>query len=268
MIRQTTMIRNNHLFAALCLLAGGLASCSSHIDDELPANNTWTLNVKASKSDTPATRALSYDGTKITATWKTNETVDVRAYLQLVSRGTLLAQSEGATAVLKGTIGVPEGVSGYTVGDVLSLWFPDYPGATISYSGQLGTLADIAARFDYAHANVTVKTVDASNHVLTTDDATFVNAQAIVKFTLTCNNSPLSVSTLNVYKESVSDENKIASATLTPANSVVWMAIPPVSGQTIILTANDGTYNYNYSKASVTFGASHFYPITVKMTKE
>lgn len=258
------MTRNTYFAAALCLLAGGLASCSSNIDDELPANDTWTLNVMATKSDTPATRALSYDGSKITATWKKDETVDVRANLEIVSRGTLRAQSDGTTAVLKGTIGIPDGASGYAVDDALSLWFPDYRGSD-AYLGQNGTLADIAANFDYAYAGVRVTSVDASNHVLTTTNATFVNAQAIVKFTLSYNSSPLSVSTLDVYKGSVSDANKIASATLTPANSVVWLAIPPVSGQTIILRANDGTYEY--SKTPVTFVAGHFYPINVKMTK-
>ena len=100
------MTRNTYIAAALCLLAGGLASCSSNIDDEQPANNTWTLNVTATKSDTPATRALDYsESTKtLTATWAIGETVDVRANLELASRGTLYAQSDGAIAVLRGTI--------------------------------------------------------------------------------------------------------------------------------------------------------------------
>ena len=260
MIHQTTMIRKNYIFAALCLLAGGLASCSNN-DDEQPANNTWTLNVKATKSDTPATRALSYDGTKITATWKTGETVDVRANLELFSRGTLKAQSDGATAVLKGTITGTD----YVTGDeptTLSLWFPRYVGDAISYTGQKGTLDDIAENFDFAHAYVTVTSVDASNHVLTTTDANFTNVQAIVKFTLSYNESPLSVSELHVSDGS----NEIANATLTPASNEVWMAIPGVSGATINLTATDGVNTYSYSKTSVTFAAGHYYPINVKMT--
>lgn len=252
------MIRKNYIFAALCLLAGGLASCSSN-DDEQPANNTWTLNVKATKSDTPATRALSYDGTNITATWKTGETVDVRAYLELFSRGTLKAQSDGATAVLKGTITGTD----YVTGDEptnLSLWYPDYRESN-AYSGQIGTLEDISAHFDFAHAYVTVTSVDASNHVLTTTDANFTNVQAIVKFTLSYNESPLSVSELHVSDGS----NEIANATLTPASNVVWMAIPEVSDATINLTATDGVNTYSYSKTSVTFAAGHYYPINVKM---
>lgn len=255
------MIRKNYIFAALCLLAGGLASCSNN-DDEQPANNTWTLNVKATKSDTPATRALSYDGTKITATWKTGETVDVRANLELISRGTLKAQSDGATAVLKGTITGTD----YVTGDEptnLSLWFPRYTGDAISYTGQKGTLDDIAENFDFAHAGVTVTSVDASNHVLTTTDADFTNAQAIVKFTLLdkANGNLLSVSELHVSDGST----EIANATLSPASNVVWMAIPGVSSATINLTATDGVNTYSYSKTSVTFAAGHYYPINVKM---
>lgn len=261
MIHQTTMIRKNYIFAALCLLAGGLASCSNN-DDEQPANNTWTLNVKATKSDTPATRALSYDGKNITATWKTGETVDVRANLELFSRGTLKAQSDGATAVLKGTITGTD----YVTGDEptnLSLWYPDYRESN-AYSGQIGTLEDISAHFDYAHAGVTVTSVDASNHVLTTTDANFTNVQAIVKFTLLdkANGNLLSVtaSELHVYDE---ESKEIANAT--SSSNVVWMAIPEVSGATINLTASDGVKTYSYSKTPVTFAAGHYYPINVKM---
>ena len=254
------MTRNNYLFAALCLLAGGLASCSSDIDDELPANDTWTLNVMATKSDTPATRALSEDGT---ATWASGEKVDVMYNSE--TRGTLTPQAYGdKSTTLSGTITGTDYYVNVDESSTLTLWFPKYAGATISYLGQEGTLDNIAANFDYAYASVTVTSMDALNHVLTTTNATFVNAQAIVKFTLSYNSSPLSVSTLDVYKGSISDANKIASATLTPANSEVWLAIPPVSGQTIILRANDGTYEY--SKTPVTFVAGHFYPINVKMT--
>ena len=257
------MIRKNYIFAALCLLAGGLASCSNN-DDEQPANNTWTLNVKATKSDTPATRALSYDGKNITATWKTGETVDVRANLELISRGTLKAQSDGATAVLKGTIGIPDGISGYAEEDVLSLWFPRYGGDAISYTGQKGTLDDIAENFDFAHAYVTVTSVDASNQVLTTTDANFTNVQAIVKFTLLdkANGNLLSVtaSELHVYDE---ESKEIANAT--SSSNEVWMAIPEVSDATINLTATDGVKTYSYSKTPVTFEAGHYYPINVKM---
>ena len=264
------MTRNNYLFAALCLLAGGLASCSSNIDDELPANDTWTLNVMATKSDTPATRALSYDGSKITATWKKDETVDVRANLESVSQGKLYAQSNGVTVNLRGTI-TGTGFSATAPDESrLSLWFPDYRGSN-AYLDQNGTLENIATNFDYAYATVKVTSVDASNHVLTTTNATFVNAQAIVKFTLYDNNgtpevttddTPISVSELHVYNGST----EIADATLSSANNVVWMAIPEVSDVTINLTATVGGNTYNYTKTGVTFAKGHFYPITVKMT--
>lgn len=253
------------IFAALCLLAGGLASCSSN-DDEQPANNTWTLNVKATKGDTPASRALSLEGSTLTATWAKDETVDVRAGFDVVSRGTLCAQSDGAQTELRGTITTPDGI-GYAVDDGLSLWFPRYAGATISYTGQKGTLEDIAENFDYAHAKVKVTSVDETNHVLTTTDANFENAQAIVKFTLhdkKDNDTPLSVSQLTVRN----GETVIASALLAPANSVVWLAIPPVTGATINLTAtaSETGNTYTFTKSPVTFVKNSYYPITVKMT--
>lgn len=257
------MTRNTYIAAALCLLAGGLAGCSDK-DDEQPANNTWTLNVKATKTYTPVTRALSYDGTTITATWKAGETVDVRAGLELVSRGTLYAQSDGATTNLQGTIGTPNGTAGYAVENTLSLWFPKYRESG-AYTGQQGTLDDIAARYDYAHAGVVVTSVDASNHVLTTSDATFENAQAIVKFTLyDTDNKQLAVSEIHVSDGS----SEIANATLNPVNSEVWLALPPVNSKTITLTATSGGNFYTFTTPSpISFQQGHFYPINVKMAK-
>ena len=258
------MTRNNYLFAALCLLAGGLASCSSNIDDELPANDTWTLNVMATKSDTPATRALSEDGT---ATWASGEKVDVMYNSE--TRGTLTPQAYGdKLTTLSGTITGTDYYVNVDESSTLTLWFPKYAGATISYLGQYGTLADIAARFDYAHANVSVTSVDASNHVLTTTNATFVNAQAIVKFTLydKANNSLLSVNRIQVSDGSSEIAN--TKALDSPiSEGVVWLAIPPVSSKYITLTVTSGGNSYTYTTPSATsFVAGHFYPINVKMT--
>ena len=258
------MTRNTYIAAALCLLAGGLAGCSDK-DDEQPANNTWTLNVMATKSDAPATRALSYidDGStkKLTATWAIGETVDVRTEFHTDSRGTLTAQDNATKANLTGTINGTH----FSTENTLSLWFPVYPGDAISYLRQRGTLADIAARFDYAHASVSVNSVDASNQVLTTTDATFVNVQAIVKFTLyDTEKKSLAVSEIHVSDGS----SEIANATLNPVNSEVWLALPPVNSKTITLTATSGGNSYTFTTPSpVSFQQSHFYPINVKMAK-
>ena len=258
------MTRNTYIAAALCLLAGGLAGCSDK-DDEQPANNTWTLNVMATKSDAPATRALSYidDGStkKLTATWAIGETVDVRTEFHTDSRGTLTAQDNATKANLTGTINGTH----FSTENTLSLWFPVYPGAAISYLGQRGTLDDIAAHFDYAHADVRVTGVDASNHVLTTTDAIFVNVQAIVKFTLDdTDNKPLEVSEMHVSDGST----EIANAGLNPVKSEVWLALPPVDSKTITLTATSGGYSYTFTTPSpVSFQQGHFYPIKVKMAK-
>ena len=252
------MIRTTHI-AALCLMAVGWAACSSE-NEEQPANDTWILNVKATKAETRATRALNFDGTNLAATWNTGETVDVRTGYELISRGTLYAQSDGSSVDLKGPITGTD----FSTESTLSLWFPRYKGDN-TYTGQKGTIADIAAHFDYAHASVRVMTVDQDKHVLTTEEATFQNVQAIVKFTLKYNTSPLSVSTLFVYQGSEYGENKLASATLASGSSEVWLAIPPVTDKTIIIIATSGDNTYTYTKSSVTFSAGHFYPINVSM---
>ena len=253
--------------AALLMASATFVACSSddNIIEEQPVQPTgqvYTLTVNASKGGDATTRALALDGEDgktLNATWATYEDVYVKKGDDgWATSGSLKPQSDGATAVLKGSFSVPNGLS---TGDVLTLQFPR--SGERDYSGQVGTLADIAEKYDYATASVTVAQRDLSSEIKTTGPATFENLQAIVKFTLRdkANNDTLRASQLTV-----SDGTHTYYVTPDFATDELYVALPDISSQTVTLTANVGSRIYTYERADVTFVNGKYYAITVKMT--
>ena len=148
---------------------------------------TYTLTIEATiGNDDDATRALSLDGKTLNATWTEGDEVEVyqgkvvyspeyRSYSEKI--GTLTAQSSGASTTLTGTVTLSSPAN-------LTLY---YGSPSYDYSGQVGTLDDIAARFDYATTMLTKSryTLSGSNIVLNEGvTLNFSNQQAIVKFSL------------------------------------------------------------------------------------
>jgi len=183
-------MKKNILSMAALLMASAtvFTGCSNddNIIDEQPAvtsQQTYTMTIEASKGgDGTTTRVLSIDdsGAKnvLNATWATSEKVYVKKD-DTWATGSLKPEADGATATLKGTLSGIE----IAADDVLTLQFPK--SGAISYAGQVGTLEDIAANFDYATATVTVASVSATGNIIPeAATTTFENQQAIVKFTL------------------------------------------------------------------------------------
>ena len=260
-------MKKNILSMAALLIASAavFTACSSddNITSEQPANPTgkYIMTVQASKDGDATTRALTLDETtsphKLNATWATTENVYVKKGDNWAT-GSLQPQTAGETATLKGTLSGIE----INASDVLTLQFPK--DGDISYDGQVGTLEDIAANFDYATATVTVASVSDGN-ITTAADANFANQQAIVKFTLidkADGTTSLSASQL-VINDGTTDY------TINPASetSEIYAAIPGFSGQTVRLTATVGNKTYTYEKASQSFTNGQYYEITVKMTE-
>ena len=259
------MKRKHILLAAICLLGAGLAACSGDENPQQTQGDAWFVSIPATKSGgavEAATRALSLEGSTLSATWSTGESVTVVRAGTGNEMGTLHPDANAATANLTGTLRDP--VVSYSTSDALDLWFPRYADATISYTGQKGTLADIAEHFDYAHASASITEVNTTTKTLTVSAATFTNTQAIVRFTLKDNGgNALAVKSLEVSK----GETLIASAALDPESSEVWLAIPQVEGKDIILSATTSApKEYRYTKTGVTFGAGKYYAISVKMS--
>ena len=166
---------------ALLIASATFVACSSEDiinDNQQPINPTgkYTMTVQAMKGSDATTRALTLSGSTLTPSWATTENVYVKKGTDWAT-GSLKPDANSATANLSGEL------SGITIntGDALTLQFPK--SGDISYGGQVGTLADIAANFDYATANVTVDNVD--NGQIRVDGTTiFQSQQAIAKFTL------------------------------------------------------------------------------------
>ena len=243
-----------------------LAACSDGediIDVQPVQSGIYTLSVESMKSlDAQAsTRGLTLSGSTLNATWATTDHVYVKKDDSWAT-GSLQPIAAGATATLKGTL------SGVTIaaGDELTLQYPK--SGVPTYSGQKGTLADIAENFDYATATATVTAVSANGMVAATA-ASFQNQQAIVKFTLL--DDADGTTPVNATNLTVSDGSNTYSVNPTAATNVFYVAIPGFSDQTVTLTATVGNgtyiYIYNYTKSGITFENGKFYDITVKMTK-
>jgi len=265
------MTKNILSLAALLIASATFVACTNddNIIDEPQqpaATGTYTMTIEATKGDAATTRALTLSGKTLSATWATTENVYVQKG-ETWAGGSLQPQTDGATATLKGTL------SGITIAadDVLTLQFPK--SGDITYAGQLGTLADIAANFDYATASVTVASVTDGN-ITSTADANFVNQQAIIKFTLKDkgnSDAAISPSALTVTDgTSTVSLTDIPDATYTAneAAGVLYVAFPAAgTAKTVTLTATVGTDTYTYEKSGVTFTNGQYYEITVKMTQ-
>lgn len=266
---------SNILMLAVLLLAGTAFTSCTHSDDPAPepqpsGPKTYTLTIKASKSpDTALTRALSLEtntdnSQNLRATWATTETIIVQSGGADV--GTLTPQSAGKNVESSGSVTL----SSPSEGDELSLFFPS---TTISYAGQKGTLADIAANYDYATATAIIKTISVST--ITADDGagndvTFTSQQAIVQFTF----KEFSDGTTLLSPSSLTIDYGTGSVTLTDipndtyttnGSGVLYVAIPGFSDQTLKLTATVGSKTYYYEKSGVTFENGTYRRISLKM---
>ena len=253
--------------AMAALLVAALAACSGD-DDQLvafevsPLEKEYTLSVETAKGigvvvgDLQSqTRALTQSGSTLTASWATTD----RVYVQnggTWATGSLQPQTAGATATLKGSL------TGVTIAanDVLILQFPK--SGTPDYSGQKGTLEDIAANYDYATATATVRAVSA-NGMVAADAATFTNQQAIVRFTLL--DAADGTTPVNATSLTVSDGTNTYTVNPAAATNDLYVAIPGFSGQTVTLKATAASGKYKFVKPAVSFTNGQYYEVTVKM---
>ena len=263
-------MKSIQMMAALLLAVAATTACSNDdnaIDKTTSATTgapkTYTLTVTASKGGEATTRALSIDGKgALNATWAKDEIVSVyRVTGEGPSEmepenpvGTLTAQGSGTTTKLTGTF---DGDKPPTVGAKFRLRFNAKP----DYTTQKGTLEYIATHCDQAVADVTI--TDVNGEDVKTTAATFVNKQAIVKFSLKRpdGKTPLAAKSLTVKYGS-----SIYNVTLDSPASDIFVAIPGMSKKTVTLyaTSADGDFGYEYS--AFTFENGKYYTIGVKMT--
>ena len=271
----------------LLLTGAFITGCSNddNTENTPKAIRTYTLSVNATKGDDVAnTRALTLEGQRLNATWAVGEHVYVRGTTLGSSKkfwfkGSIQPESAGKSTRLNGEITVPDDWAFTTIQDAIDnhvIGYPltldlRFPRQELDYSGQIGTLADIAAKYDYAMATDVQFSVN-GNHIEGVDDVTFENQQAIVKFTLrdkADGTTLLSPTTLTIQygEESVSLTSIPDDTYTTNGAGVLFVAIPGFENRDITLTATVAGNTYTYSKSGVTFDDGKYYDITVKMTK-
>ena len=268
------------LYFSMLLMAGlVLTACSSDDNSTEPepqAPKTYYMTVDASKAVNEAfsrvsTRALSLDGSTLNASWATTENVYVQGTLKSDGttkfwfKGSIKPQYAGTTTRLNGVISLPDEWAYTSIDDAIStphtltLQFPR--SGELDYTGQVGTLADIAAKYDYAVAENARVDVEADK-VKGVFEETFVNQQAIVKFTLrdkTDATKLLNPTALNIqYGEDNLSLTIPESTYTTNGDGVLYVAIPEFSGK-LVLTATVGGVEHKFTKNSVTFKNGKYY---------
>ena len=271
------------LYFSMLLMAGlALTACSSDDNStEQQAPKTYYMTVDASKAVNEAfsrvsTRALSLDGSTLNASWATTENVYVQGKLKSDGttkfwfKGSIKPQYAGTTTRLNGVISLPDGWTFTSIDDAIStphtltLQFPR--SGELDYTGQVGTLADIAAKYDYAVAENARVDVEADK-VKGVFEETFVNQQAIVKFTLRDKTDATKLLNPTALTIQYGDEESPSFLYLTsiPADTyttngdgVLYVAIPGFSGK-LVLTATVGGVEHKFTKNSVTFKNGKYY---------
>ena len=264
-------ITNIRTLATLLMASAAIVSCSVKEDifeekttiKEEPAvqpAKVYTLSVNATKGgDDEATKALSLSGSTLNATWSQGDAVEVWTSDGTTTKyGTLTAETSGASTKLKGTLSsLPSN------GQSLLLKY-----LSPAYATQDGTLTgsetSIDRVCDYATATVTA-TVAGSN--VTATDASFVNQQAIVKFTLKDKDD---ASALSVNKLFVTVGGTTCEVTPAAAMSELYVAVPAVASGRVTLTAQKTslgfTFYYDYLKTGATFAQGQYYAINASLT--
>ena len=274
----------NNYFGVLLTIGLALTACSSDDSNTEQVRTTYTMTIDATKGANEAasratTRALTLTGSTLNATWATTERVYVQgkklsdnSYFWF--EGYLQPHSAGTTTQLNGVISLP-GSFKISIDDAigtphkLTLQFPrPY---VLDYTGQIGTLADIAAKYDYAKAEEVMVDIEADK-VVGVSPVTFVNQQAIVKFTLkdkadgTTLLNPTAL-TIQYGEESLSLTSIPSTTYGTNGNGVLYVAIPGFSDKAVTLTATVADDTYTFTKSGVTFVNGQYYEINVKMKK-
>lgn len=252
------------LVAGFALTACGGDDAADSLTPSTPSTPSspagkWSVTIKAGVDET---RGLSLSGSTLSVNWSTSETV--YAYYNNVKVGELhpTAASDNANVTLQGDLNTAD----YAVNQSLTLKFPR---ETKDFTGQAGTLEDIAANYDYLEATATISSVDAATRSMTIANTTFRVQQAIARLTFT--QDLQSGDVINITGAANDTEVSVTLASAVAANSPVFVALPlAASGATYTLNftvtrsnstvyegslSNKTLQNNNYYAATVTLGA-------------
>ena len=220
---------------------------------------TYTLSVTADKA--ASTKALYIEDGALRATWAEGETVQVIKPGTGEVIGTLTAQNNGPSTTLSGT------VSGtFAVGNTLRLEFLNAD----HYTSQNGILHEGAGSLDKTcdYATAEVKILSIVGNTITTESASFRNRQAIMKFTLQHNSSPLVVSQMSITVTGESQSITISVVPPSPTDEL-YVAIPCYYDSVFSFSFDAldvlGKTHYNKNIDSQTIENGKFYNVTLNL---
>ena len=266
------------VFFAIALLATAwMVSCTKETaPDELAVETDGirgTLVVNASKQT--VTRALEPKENYINAFWAEGDSVEVYSYKGGTFLGYLTPSAFGENSTtLEGDVDI----SGLEVRDLLWLFF--HGKGEMTYFSQDGTLEGIARNLDAAGAGVFVTSKE--NNRVTTEEASFENLQAIVKFKLRYENgAPMDVRSFSISGGNLhskmtcigygSFDMEYGPVTVTPSDPADELYVALCTGfssnsDTYYLCAQDkyGQY-FECLREDVQFSYGMYYEGTVKM---
>ena len=217
-----------HLFypLSIAMAAMTMTACSSDDDAAVEAGVTGTFQVSINVGPAAQTRAISVggnDGHTLYTNWDKNDEVQVVKEGATTIAGTLTANvSAGNSAYAKLT---GELTGTFAVNDQVTLY---YHSASLDYTGQKGTIADVSTSKSYLTATSTVKQIgqttgtvkDETNNYLVMSDAAYEAQQAYLDITFTDDaGHALAITKLEVW---------------TSAGKLVKTA--PLDGQTVYAT--------------------------------
>ena len=269
-------MKKQHTLALLLLAGLALGSCSSDDSTEpnKPSNEVKTYHATTvANMGENGTRTLSLDGATLNVGWATYEEVYVFPSGEDNYLGTMKPTViDGTAATLVGDITS----SSIEAGDVVILRFPQ---EELNYSGQTGTLDDLAKDHDFAELETTIESVYGDN--VTIKGGTFVSRQAIVKFTFTDGTDPIDFrdGTMTISGSAIRGETvdlSPASQSSDIEHGVIYAALPIVENASATTLTISGTTNFLRGEKSYT-GTKYisipmengkFYTATVTLTAE
>ena len=260
--------------AALCASAV-FTGCSSELAESVQTaaepQDGYPISISAVKAGSDdITRALSLSGDVLSTSWGADEKVYVYKNDAGEKVATLTPTNIDPSDPTKCTLtGIITGI--YTTSDKLTLYYLKEKGA--GYTGQLGTIEDIAANFDFSKATVDIIEVTATGVILRTGNAVFERQQAITKFTVTLGDSysamvkPLKISATDLT-DGASAESPL---TITPAvaTNTIFAALQNTSGaeQTYTFVGTVGGLDWTGTK-KVNLVNNKYYLAGIKLYRD
>ena len=240
----------------LAMAAMTITSCSNNNDDDAAAKvvnqiGTFQVSINVGPAQTRAISVGGNDGHTLYTNWDNGDEVQVVKNGTTTVAGTLTADvsaGNSAYATLTGTL-----MGTFAVGDELTLY---YHSASLDYTGQKGTIADVSTSKSFLTATSTVQQIgqadgtvkDGSDKYLVMSNASYTAMQAYLDISFTDNGGQaLAITQLDIW---TSDGKLVKTAPLggekTYATETSRLTITPdVATDHFFLALRDCIYTYS-----------------------